>query len=299
MAGSALEKLPVLEKLQGDIAKWQCFAPAMLHPLRALSFVRVYHKVPAQKIADVLGISRSYVAALENYTKPVTDELFSNCIAPLVDSLKSSNVSPDIAKLLESYFLLIPQHAVESIFGAVAWLEQTVTSDLAYMLAHYIFEALTSSPYVEIIWENPLTEEVFSNLTVSEGIEWPSAWPERRMPRMILTSRHSIILSWLAGFMSTEEVVNYYAGKYHPAPQVLMQRKFSLSQISTSALIALATFLFDSISIEVVPGAYLEPAVHLSVVFNKKRLSFAVPGITWFTIDELVKLKDVKHMFSE
>lgn len=282
-----------LHKFLDDIAAWKAVVPAALHPMRAFSIVRTASKISTQKFSEKFKVSRTYIAALENYHKPITGNFFSDYIFPIAISSES-----ELDTFWQTYFTIIAKEKADNLFSTVSWLEKVLDDTLAYMLAHCIFQALSTLPFIDVVWENPLRREIFDYL-IAENVKWPASWPERRIPRLILAAApKSMIFPWLAGIIASDDLLTFYDGNRQLPSQVLMQRKFSLSQINTSALIALAIFLFDAIVIEAGPAAWPEP-VQLSAIFKGEKIMPPAPGVTWFTIEDLIRLKDVSNMFED
>ena len=270
------------QKIIQDLASWRDLVPGLLHPIRALALARAVSSVSAARIAEKMGISRSYLAALENYTKPITDD-FYNYIDKLT-AKEGNNFST-------AYNNFTPDIGVEALFQYVYSLEKTIHRELEDQLLHLIFEAVTAFPHLfDILWEEvPGGQEGYFYLVDKEKIKWPSWWPAGQIPKAILTSsRQSWLLSWLAGQISSDELVSYYEGK--PVGVNVLIHRQQRGEIKPSGLIALSIFLFSQINISF--SHNMSYPVQCSSIFQGYVLSNLFdPLTTWFNIEELVPSK--------
>lgn len=292
-----------ISRLLEDINFWRQSIPSIVHPVKALSVSRISQKGSAQDIAEFIGISRSYLASLENFNKPITSDFYYDYLSKKITKKNlSSNkkIAPTFDTLDKFYSFfrgLDLDEKLNSICNIISWFEKTITDDLAYQLAHLILEALTNLPYVEVVWEKPLNKSTLRNLEEKEQIKFPSNWPSGCLPRLIIVTNKSLIFAWIAGLISSEEIIKCYANDNFPS-FVLMQRKENIiGQIKISGLIALSLFIFDEIFIEARTNIYYQPPIQLSAMFNSKPLYVLRNiNINWFTFEDLIPLKDLKEM---
>lgn len=102
---------------------------------------------------------------------------------------------------------------------------------------------------VDIAWDKAAGgEEGFRYLTEAEGIAWPAWWPEGQIPRVILATPKSFFLGWVAGLLTTEQLVAWYVTEKTPPPVVLADRRHG-PVCNLSAMVAVGIFLFDKIDV--------------------------------------------------
>jgi hypothetical protein len=278
-------KEEALQDILKDLAIWRGHVPGLLHPMRAISLARAISHVSAAKIAETMGISRSYLAALENYTKPLT---LTDNFYGYINSLAGANNNSAFSTVYKKFMTI---NNPDGLFEYVAALERMMYRELEDQFLHLIFETVTSMPtWFEILWEEvPGGSEGYIHLTEKEEIEWPSWWPPGQMPRAVLaSSKQSSILSWLAGQISSDELISYYEG--NPVGATVLLHRRQRADIKPSGLIALGIFMFSKINVSF--SHSISYPVQCSAIFQGKVISNLFdPLTTWFDIENLVPSK--------
>lgn len=289
----------VLERILIDIEDWQKIVPGVIHPFRAFSLARNFAKSSAQELADFFGISRSYITALENYQKPITTSLYYEYLADRFENI-NMNSNYKIATTFSVFKKLYKRSLVienELIFNVIAWLEKTIDLEIKDKLAHLVFEALPTLPYIEVIWEKPLKKQIIEELN-KEGVNLPQYWRPGCLPRIILTTSKSLLLAWLLGLITSDELVNHYTNNTYPSVVLMQPKSSTLRRISISGLIAISLFLFDKIIIETNSTIVGEPPIYLSAILKTYEITnIPFHTITWFNIYDLMPLKDLPNIF--
>lgn len=269
-----MEDLNFLEtvkyRLSSDVTSWREVVPGLIYPFRAIALARVLTNISAAQIAEIAGISRSYLAALENYGKPLpsnTDTILEKIFAHRdgIDNFQdvlSILINPEDINRNVEYFLFL----------------QEKISELEPRLLVLLFEILTSlKDRFEILYYdiNSDFQNTYDNM-ISAGLipEW---WPLNKIPKMIIAEQKSGLPAFLFNLVSAEQVASCYkiiAYQQPFTPVVFMDRMnlFRRKNISLYSISGISAFFLKEIRVSIKSSAIFP--LDVDVFFKDKWYEF-------------------------
>ncbi|MGB9887761.1 MAG: hypothetical protein ACPLPT_10630 [Moorellales bacterium] len=259
----------VLRLVREDLSLYQSRGiPAIIHPMRALSLARTIAGVPAALLAEAMGVSRSYLALLENYGKPVTEDI-ETYMQRLTRAAKQDEA---VSRVMSNYEALLPvrwftlpellrrQKEVGTAVKIRHLLNYTTSMEKGFtrlvrgdILSYALLEAVSvlgKMGLADVVWESASLHP--------ETNETPLApwWPKGHLPRTILATPKSFLVAWVGGLLTTDQLVSWYAAAKQPPPVILADWQHR-AIASDNAMAALAMFLFMMTTIKMrfaIPG---------------------------------------------
>lgn len=247
------ENLISIEMLSDEIKTWRKFVPAKIYPFKAIALARAITNIPANVIADVGGISRSYLAALENYAKPIPPDADG-----ILDKIFSSRNS-DIEEFLNILSILIDIDEINHTTEYFSFLHEKL-SDLEPKIIILIFETLSSlKEFFEILYYDIYPEDTYEEIyndMLSAGLV-PIDWPQGKIPKMIIANQKSILPAFLFNLVSPEQIAARYqaqAYKRNPFSSAIFMDRTNLflpKNVSLYSISSLVAFFFKEIRISI------------------------------------------------
>lgn len=278
--------------------------PCVFHPYRALALARTIAGLPAAAVASRLSISRSYLAALENYSKPVIPDTL-NSFSLLVESDYKDDAWRVFRNIL--CLLLDPVSSspnLMSLFEYFGHLREKL-SDLEPRLLVLLFEAIAClTSLFDVIYYDVTNNK----LALSEEeallalLKEYSLWPPGKIPKMVLITERSALIGFLAGVLSAERYVDVLTTKanpygYKPFSPLVMFDRLALQSFSNPIILAsLAAFLFSEMTVTLKHNVY---PLDISVRFMRKHLHFSISGPLHYLACNLIKNGEINTLHYE
>lgn len=255
----------ILDLLCQDLSQIRLSVPGFFHPFRAVALARAAAGLSAAEVAKAMETSRSYLAALENYTRPVTYDMTEFFDRLGVDRQIDSNRWGIFRGLLEE-ILGVRIADIDPYIKYYDFTQKILrggdfsADELKPQKVCAVFEALSFLPdFFEIVYRE-IPEQQYQYLRSASL--WPPAWPSRQVPEMILCKPESILFAYLLGLVSVDQVIDVYekraAAEIIPYFQPFLLMSITGEALSTlyrfadsMALDALCVFLFENIVVDV------------------------------------------------
>ena len=217
----------VLNGLLSDLSEWRSIVPAMLHPFRAVALARNLVGISAENVAKQMGISRSYLAALENYYKPITSDA-KYFFKKLFSSKKE--------KRMEDF---------QEIFGMLVCVDKIDEVIKYFTILHNMFLNLELEALNLIFKSIATLKSYFEILEDSSG-----------QAKIIIANNKSILPAYLFNLISVNQVVSYYQNIEPFVPVVLFDREsLNRSKYTNLSLISgIFAFFFTEVRLNIKHG---------------------------------------------
>ncbi|MGB9793334.1 MAG: hypothetical protein ACPLTR_12300, partial [Thermacetogeniaceae bacterium] len=295
-----------LSLLMEDLERIKTVVRGCFHPFRAVALCRAFAGLSAANVASAMKTSRTYLSALENYARPVTDDMYK-----YFDNLASSEISEHDGGFFVKTLEKVLGIEIADTFPYIeyyAFLEkllkggESTSDELVPQKVCAVFEALSFlTDFFEIFYDE-IKEEYYHHL---QSISlWPSGWPERKVPHTILCKPESVLFAYLFGVLSADQVMDIYVKRVTtplpPISQYYVLMSISKGGLSTLyrlanslALNALCAFLFDHVILDISYRFPKEFPVRLLCTFKNQIIdSREIPSIlNYLSEQELLELE--------
>lgn len=248
-----MEKKPSFDQIKhirNDLDRFHDTFSVYLSPFRALALARSVAGISAEALSQELDISRSYLASLENYSKPITQTLCTRLL-----NLYHLEKKNDIAQIFKVYEKIFCDNNIPYFFNIInsihtssehfSLLSNFSTTACIGLLKNICFQTISSYPnFFDITWH----DTSFKSTAISTPITWQKD-NSIFIPRTILIPPKNLFIAWVAGIISPDKLIYYYKTG-EATPLTLVDCRYGFTNTSPLALEGLVAFLLNNIALE-------------------------------------------------